>query len=758
MTILCGQGFETVWQPRERNIMKAAEINAPASSLAETTTGTAHLAQYFIPASTSFQERRPRTLKHGDTFALFDHIGDAIAGIGSPEGVFHKDTRHLSHFFLTIENARPILLSSTLRDDNATLTCDLTNPDLLDSSGHVLLEHDVIHLRRSRFLWNAVCFERLVVRNFDERPRRIRISIAFAADFADIFEVRGATRRQRGALLAPEISERQVVLSYVGLDEKRRWTILRFDPTPSELTSNQATFVIDLAPKEARSLFVEVNCGAEGMNYPVRRAFFSALRDARRSLRTSSSRAAAIVTSNEIFNECVRRSISDLYMLVTDLPEGPYPYAGVPWFSTVFGRDALITAFETLWLDPAIARGVLAHLAAQQATDIDPAADAEPGKILHEVRQGEMAELKEVPFKRYYGSVDSTPLFVFLAGAYLERTGDVGTIQKVEPQIRRALEWIERYGDRDGDGFIEYGRQTAEGLSNQGWKDSHDSVFHADGALAQGPIALAEVQAYVYGAWRAAEQIFQRLGDRVSASRFAKRADALRVLFDETFFDEALGTYVLALDRDKKPCRVRASNAGHVLATGLALPERASQVVRALMTSSSYCGWGVRTLASTEARYNPMSYHNGSVWPHDNAIIATGFAHYGFRAQAAEIFEGLFAASTYIDLRRLPELFCGFPRQRAQSPTFYPVACTPQAWAAAAPLSMIQSCIGLSFEPNHGRIVFREPVLPQFLDELVLRRLSIESGSVDVALRRSGRRVVVDVLDRTGTVHVVTLT
>jgi len=714
------------------------------------------IAQFFIPASASLQERRPRTLKHGDTFAVFDHNGDALSGPGSPEGLFHRDTRYLSHLYLTINNRRPMLLSSTLRDDNATLTCDLTNPDLFDDKGKLVLEHDLIHLRRSRFLWNARCYERLSVRNYDDQPRHVRIGIEFASDFADLFEVRGTARARRGRHFPAVVEQDSILLSYVGLDDRRRTTRLSFDPQPNELGSGHVIYDLHLAPHEARSLFIEIGCDQTALQRPGHRSLFLALRDARRALRASSSRAAAIATSNEIFNEMARRSVSDLYMLMTDKPEGPYPYAGIPWFSTVFGRDALITALETLWLDPEIARGVLGHLAANQATEVDPASDAEPGKILHEVRAGEMAELGEVPFRRYYGSIDSTPLFVMLAGQYLKRTGDLATIDRLLPHIEAALTWIDEHGDRDGDGFVEYGRLTEEGLINQAWKDSHDSVFHADGTLARGPIAIAEVQAYVHGAWQAAAEIFRVLDRPEQAARFLARAEGLRRAFDTSFFDEELGTYVLALDGDKRPCRVRSSNAGHALFTGIAYPERARQVVRTLMSASSFCGWGIRTIASTEARYNPMSYHNGSVWPHDNALIASGLARYGYRAEAARIFEGLFAASTYIDLRRLPELFCGLPRQRAQGPTFYPVACSPQAWAAAASLSLLQACLGLDFDPTALQISFNEPELPAFLDEVTLRHLLIGKGSADVALRRSGRHVMVDVIDRKGDVRVLT--
>ena len=713
-------------------------------------------AQFSIPAVASLQEQRSRTLKHGDTFAVFDLHGDALSEPGSPEGLFHRDTRYLSRLYMTVQGQRPLLLSSTLGDDNAMLICDLTNPDLFDPEGALVLEHDLLHVRRSRFLWNGACYERVAVRNFHDRPQRVRVAIAFAADFADLFEVRGARRERRGKMQEPEIGADCVTLAYRGLDHRRRATTLRFDPAPDRLTAEHADFLLDIEPKRASTLVMEIGCDVVAGHEAPRRCFFGALREARRELRRSSSRAAAIITSNEILNEAVRRAISDLYMLITDLPEGPFPYAGIPWFSTVFGRDALITALETLWLDPAIAHGVLLHLAANQATTADPAADAEPGKILHEVRYGEMAELGEVPFRRYYGSVDSTPLFVMLAGAYLGRTGDAETLRRLWPNIEAALSWIEKYGDRDGDGFVEYGRRTEGGIANQGWKDSHDAIFHANGALAKEPIALVEVQAYAYGAWRAAAEIAIAVDRPDRVASFERQAETLRAAFDSAFFDRELGSYVLALDGRKEPCRVRASNAGHALLTGIALPERAKLVVNTLMGPASFCGWGVRTVAATEARYNPMSYHNGSVWPHDNALVAAGFARYGFKREAARIFEGLFAASTYIDLRRLPELFCGFARERTRGPTFYPVACTPQAWAAAAAFSVLQSCLGLGFDHARLHVAFNEPVLPDFLGEVTLRNLALAGGAVDVALRRSGPQVVVDVLDRRGSLRVVT--
>jgi len=711
--------------------------------------------QFTVPALVSLSERRPRTLKHGDMFGVFDHNGDVVCAPGNPEGLFHRDTRHLSHFVLTMEGKRPMLFSSTMDDHSATLTCDLTNPDLFDATGQLVLEHDLLHLRRSRFLWNGACHERLTLRNSSARRHRARIELAFAADFADLFEVRGSVRARRGQAATAVVSQQLVELVYMGLDGARRTTTLWFDPPPRALDAARAAFAFDLAPGAVRGMLLQLCCNGMA-EPPARRHFASAVRAARGTLRRSSLRSTIIRTSNEVFNETLRRSVADLGMLLTETPHGPYPYAGIPWFSTVFGRDALITALQTLWFDPAIARGVLGHLAANQATGFDQASDAEPGKILHEMRHGEMAALGEIPFGRYYGSVDATPLFVMLAGAYLGRTGDVATLRRLWPHVEAALDLMETRGDRDGDGFIEYLRQTESGLVNQGWKDNHDTIFHADGSLAVGPVALVEVQAYAYGAWRAAATIARALGQVDHAAGFDRRADELRTSFDAAFYDPALGCYVLALDGSKRPCRVKSSNAGHALLTGIALPERAARVAATLMEPSLFCGWGVRTIASTESRYNPISYHNGSVWPHDNALVAMGLARYGFRRQAARVLEGMFAASTYVDLRSLPELFCGFARQSARGPTFYPVACTPQAWAASAPLFMLQACLGLGFDPAQRQVTFDHPVLPEFLDEAALEGVCLQGAALDVALRRSGTQVVVDVRRRQGTLKVLT--
>ena len=712
--------------------------NGTAASQAQT--------QFFIPATASLHERRPRTLKHGDSFAVFDHSGDAISGPGSPEGLYHRDTRHLSHLYLTVNGQRPILLSSAVRDDNILLICDLANPDFIDDEGRLVTEHDLIHLRRSRFLWRGAIYERVTIRNFDREVQRLTVGMAFAADFTDLFEIRGSVRESKGVLAEPRVGESEVHLSYLGRDDCQRQTLLRFSPVPQALSDNAALFDIVLQPGERCSIFLSIDCEQDGQEQraalPLPQIFLKSLREAMKAAKLARKRGGMVHSTNQLFNEVTQRSLADITMLSTETSFGPYPYAGIPWFSTIFGRDALITALQTLWLDPPISRGVLGYLATHQATSFDAASDAEPGKILHEVRRGEMAELGEVPFRHYYGSIDSTPLFVMLAGAYWKRTGDAAFLEEIRPHIEAALGWIDAYGDRDGDGFVEYGRFTEKGLINQGWKDSHDSVFHADGELARGPIALAEVQAYVHGAWTSAVALYTLWGNTDRATDYALRAARLREDFDAAFFDTELGTYVLALDGEKRPCRVRASNAGHALFTGLALPHRAEAVMRTLMAPSSFSGWGVRTLATTEARYNPMSYHNGSVWPHDNALIAAGFARYGYRQEARQIFEGLFAAASYVDLMRLPELFCGFSRRRAQGPTFYPVACSPQAWAAATPLAMIEACLGLVIDAGTAQVRFQNPTLPRFLNDLLLLDLPVGESRVDIALERRDETVL----------------
>jgi glycogen debranching enzyme len=709
-------------------------------------------APFYIPA-TGPATRPRRSLKYGDTFLVADSHGDVGATAGGPDGLFHNDTRFLSYLELTVNDLQPLLLGSNVRDDNALLTVDQTNPDVY-AHNHVVLQKDTLHIVRTIFLWRETAFQRVSVHNHGDRTVDLRLAIRFDSDFADLFEARGLHRARRGAAIAPQVQRDRVVLSYRGLDERTRRTTLSFDPKPTKIEPHQASYRLALAAGKATVIFIAVGCDAPDAK-PA--PFLRSLRAARRELRVASAGMTAIESSNDLLNEVLCRSAADLSILMTDTPQGRYPYAGIPWYSTTFGRDGLITALQMLWCNPSVARGVLRRLAAYQATTNDPIADAEPGKILHEMRSGEMAALREVPFGLYYGSVDSTPLFVLLAGRYVERTGDIATIQELWPHIEAALAWIDGAGDPDRDGFVEYQRATEKGLANQGWKDSQDAIFHADGTLATGNVALAEVQGYVFAAKLAIAQCARRIGRSEQADKLEADAAGLAQRFEAAFWCPEIETYAVALDGDKRPCRVRTSNAGQVLFSGIASPEHAAVVAKGLLSPPFFSGWGIRTVAKGEARFNPMSYHNGSIWPHDNALIALGFARYGLKKAVAQVFTGLFDAATYMDLRRLPELFCGFQRQRGRGPTLYPVACAPQAWASATPFTLLEASLGLEFDPDNNEIRLHNPRLPAFLDQVLLRNLQLGQASIDLRIRRHSNEVSLDISRSRGHVQVSVL-
>jgi glycogen debranching enzyme len=708
------------------------------------------LESFPIVATESRLDEAHRVLKHGETFAVLDCAGTIQPG--SEQGLFHEGTRFLSRLELTLDGQEPLVLGSTVRQGNAFIV-DLMNPDLV-AEGEYVLPRDTIHLFGVCFLWEEVCYLRWRLHNFGSMRADLRLRLRFGADFADIFEVRGTPRERRGILLAPEAGDATVVLGYEGLDRILRQTRLSFSPEPFDLTGATATFQASLPPRGEVTWSVTAACHT-GDRQPLALDFDDALARADAQLQARRLGSASVLSSNERFDEWVDRSLSDLHMMLTDTGHGPYPYAGVPWFSTVFGRDGILTALEMLWLDPAPARGVLEFLAANQALGEDLERDAEPGKILHEMRLSEMARLGEVPFGRYYGSIDATPLFVVLAGAYWQRTGDLSFIEGLWPHVERALEWVDLYGDVDGDGFVEYTRRSETGLVQQGWKDSNDSVFHADGRLAEGPIALCEVQGYVYAARRAAAKLARALKLPDRAERLERQAVELQKELERAFWVEEIGTYALALDRKKRPCAVRTSNAGHCLFAGIASPVRARRVAETLMSDTSFSGWGIRTLDAQEVRYNPMSYHNGSVWPHDNAIVVQGLARYGFKGMALQVTSGLFDAALHFDLFRMPELFCGFHRRPHEGPTRYPVACAPQAWAAASVFLLLQACLGLEIDAPGARILLRRPGLPDFLKRVRLSNLTVGGASVDLVLERSDLDVALFLERREGEVEVV---
>lgn len=694
-------------------------------------------------------------LKNDETFGLFNDFGDIDTEARHDEGLFHEGTRFLSRYALTLLGSRPLLLSSAVRRDNLLMSADMTNPDIY-LAGRVVLPRGSLHIFRSKLIWQGVCYEHIYVRNFTRESLDITLAVGFDADFVDIFELRGEQRQRRGRMLEPRIGKDFAELAYEGLDGVVRRSVIRCTPAPIGISNSEMRLGVHLDGRTEQIFSLSVACEIGEKRTRIY-SYDNSLALAEQAQADPNRFSCSIETSNDQLNAWLQRSGADLNMLLTNTPHGLYPYAGVPWFDTQFGRDGIITAMEVLWLSPATARGVLAFLADTQATEIDPSRDAEPGKILHEARRGEMAALREIPFGRYYGSVDSTPLFIMLAGAYYKRTNDLKFIESIWKNIRAALDWIDRYGDSDSDGFVEYHRRSPNGLVQQGWKDSHDSVFHSDGQLAEGPIALCEVQAYVYGARLAVADLATALGHTELAREQLEAASELKKRFQEQFWCPDIGMYALALDGEKRQCRVRSSNAGHCLLTGIAAEDHTRSILNAFMDDTFSSGWGIRTIADCEVRYNPMAYHNGTIWPHDNALIAAGTLNLQNKALAARILNAQLDASTYFESGRLPELFCGFRRRGGKPPTRYPVACSPQAWASGAVFLILQSCLGLSIDATRRQLTFAYPYLPSTLEKVRIRNLIVGDASVDVVLHRYSDAVGLNVEQRTGQVNIVTL-
>jgi glycogen debranching enzyme len=696
-----------------------------------------------------------RVLKHGDSFAVFDPRGDIVPSEASEEGLYHDGTRFLSRFELLLYGQQPLLLSSIVTANNALFEADLSNPDLR-RDGIIAVARGEINICRTRMLWDASWVERIQVTNYRLDRIDVPISVYFDADYADVFEVRGTRRARRGERLPDEAAD-GYLMRYSGLDGRERRTRVRWNRPPDRGGQNRVMWTLQLEPMASATIDITVECELDG--HATSGISFDDVLTIKTGpgARSPHTFCCSLASSSTIFNRWLDRSSADLQIMMTDTPHGRYPYAGIPWFSTPFGRDGIITAFEMLWLNPDVARGVLSFLAKTQATTIDDARDSAPGKILHEMRGGEMAALGEVPFGCYYGSCDVTPLFVMLANAYYIRTGDLEFVDRIWPNLERALEWMQGTGDPDGDGFIEYARQSETGLVQQGWKDSHDSVFHADGSLAEPPIALCEVQGYAYAAWKGAAELAALRGDERSASDWLARAEKLRVQFEQAFWCDDLGTYALALDGKKRPCRVRTSNPGHCLFAGIVSQERAERVCATLMEEASFAGWGVRTVATIERRYNPQSYHNGSIWPHDNALIAAGMARYGYTSAARRILTAMSDLSEAVDLHRLPELICGFPRRGREYPTLYPVACAPQTWAAGAVFLLLAATLGVHIDAPARRISFSRGRLPDAIDWLRLTDLAVGDARIDLRLERHPHDVGATVLRREGQVEIVTI-
>jgi glycogen debranching enzyme len=706
---------------------------------------------YYLLA-TAVPARGPRlVLNHGDSFAIFNETGDVPRAGSEPFGLFCAGTRFLDRFELRLNGGFPLVLRGGLTADGSEAVSYLTNPD--ERRGNeIVIQRDSVAIQRRKVLLDGALFETLRIHNYSAARVEILLSVLFTADFADVFELRGIERRAHGSATAPRVSGDTVLIEYRGLDGVERALELSFAPPTWRVGPDAADMALSLAPGANAQASITARCRIGERAVP-RVDAVTALASIRAERDGHIAHFARVSASNERFNEWVNGSLRDLAVLRAMHPQGAYLYAGIPWFATVFGRDGLLTSFETLAFAPELAAGTLRRLAALQGREENAERDEQPGKIVHEIRLGEMAATGEIPFGCYYGSVDATPLFVALLAAYADRTANLELVRELWPAATAAMEWIRR--SIDARGYLSYLRRTSKGLVNQGWKDSHEAVSHADGSLAEPPIALCEVQAYVFAALRGMAALARRLGELDAAGACEADALALRARFNRDFWLGEEGTFALALDRQGQPCRVVASNAGHCLLCDIAEPEQAARVVARLMRDDCFCGWGIRTLSAEARRYNPMSYHNGSVWPHDNALIAAGFARYGFGARAADLLSAFFDASLGLEDRRLPELFCGFARAQRDQPVPYPVACRPQAWAAGSVFLLLQAVLGLSVDAWKRRVTLTRPTLPTWLPHLEIRELRLRDARVDLRIVRGRQSAAIEVVEKHGEIDVI---
>lgn len=688
-------------------------------------------------------------LKEGGLFLLTDAAGN-VAPPGACElGLFHEDTRFLSAYDVRTAGGRPDVLSSQAARVFAS-QIDLTITDR-EFGGLFSEPKNFLHIRREQLL-DDVMIDRMILTNFLGREVEFWIEITFAVDFADIFEVRGATRPKRGRYYLPQVGERDVVWAYRGRDGLLRRTHFHFARRPTEIDGHRVRWVFDLHPKESAELEIYITpiLGEGPVRAPERVGFgerFGAIRAAYDRWHTE---ASEVRSDDEFFNTTLRQSITDLRALMIEWEGETTISAGIPWFTAPFGRDALITGLQMLMVDPAVAVDTLRFMARYQGQAVNDWTEEEPGRILHELRRGEMASCMEIPHLPYYGSVDSTPLFLVLFGETVRWTGDLTFARELLPHAERALHWIDHFGDMDGDGFIEYAVRTPHGLVNQGWKDSGDGVSYPDGRLPEPPIALVEAQGYVYHGKRLMAEVYDALGDYARADRLRSEAALLRQRISEAFWIDDVGYFALALDRQKRPLPTITSNPGHLLWSGIPTLAQARRMAEVLLGDEMFSGWGIRTLARHQPIYNPLSYHNGTIWPHDNAIIACGLARYGLRHEAAEVLDALFDAALHFRYHRLPELFCGIWRGETDAPVAYPVSCSPQAWATGALFLMLQGLLGIEPNATDGTLELIEPFLPRRLRFLDLLRMRVGRSRVSLQCNRLGERTMVNVLDVEG--------
>jgi glycogen debranching enzyme len=699
--------------------------------------------------------RQTLSIKEGETFVHCDINGNLTYPNTVGMGMYYKDTRFLSQFEMRVNGAVPILLSSSAERAYMSYV-DLTNPDIWEA-GELVIRQQTLNLRRTRVV-GAIVHERIRLRNYNEKPVKVVLEFALGSDFADIFEVRGLKREERGQLLTPRVDAATVKLAYYGTDEVFRETRIHFSQAPAAVEvdgpSVRTWFDFELGANSTTTLSIGIEPVIAGVRQP-RSDFDSAVEHNRTSYLDWEEDCTQIKTDHQLFDALLLRGIRDLRVLLTRSQDGQFMAAGIPWYVSPFGRDAILTSYQILMVNPAPARDTLRLLSTFQGKQMDPWRDEEPGKILHEIRYGELANAHYIPHTPYYGSVDATPLYLMLAAAYYRWTNDLDTILELKPTFDLALTWLDRYGDLDGDGYVEYLRRSPRGLRNQGWKDSGNSIVHADGALAEPPIALSEVQAYVYMAKQRMSEIYQILGDEQRALELRKEADELRARFNHDFWMEDEQYFALALDGDKRQVKTVSSNPAHGLYCGLLDRAKADALVRRLLAPDMFSGWGIRTMSQEAPAYNPMSYHNGTVWPHDNAFIAAGLKRYGHEKATKRIATSLFDTAMHMEYYRLPELFCGFTRRAPTNPVNYPVACSPQAWAAASPFILLQAMLGISARAHENMLTINKPSLPGWLNSVEMKNLRVGNSKLSLMFTREGEVTTFSMVDKEGDIRVV---
>ena len=694
-------------------------------------------------------------VKEGETFLYTDVEGNIDDRRELGLGLYHRDMRYLSHFQLRVADLEPVLLSSSA-DRVFMAHVDLTNPEVPAQDGPGLPQHS-LSIRRIRAISDRL-YEQIRIKNYNPFAVTVDFALSFGADFADVFEVRGLAPASRGTYAPPHVDGPVIVLAYQGRDEIPRETRIELGRPPSghevrgDLVS--VTVQVRLGPRETSQIPLTVSLLDDDRPHPPK-PFNVVVNSLRRSYADWEDQGTTITSDNALFNGLLRRGVRDIRALYTQVDSGGVIAAGIPWYVAVFGRDTLITAHQVLAVSPRPARDGLRVLAAHQGREVDDWRDEEPGKILHEIRKGELAGAGDLPHTPYFGSVDSTAWFLIVLAQYFRWTNDLDFVKEMLPAAEAALSWIDEYGDMDGDGFVEYRSRSPSGLHNQGWKDSEDSVAHADGTLADPPIALAEVQGYVYAAKARMAELFAALKDHERAVRLRDQATVLRRRFNEAFWMEEEEYFAMALDGEKRQVRTVTSNPGHGLYCDIVETRRAEPLARRLFQPDLFSGWGIRTVSKEAASYNPMSYHNGSVWPHDNALIAAGLKRYGFVEATNRIATAMFDVAGHADYMRLPELFCGFARRDPSPPVGYPAACAPQAWAAGAPFLLLQAILGISAHANENLLTVNKPHLPRWLRRVELRNLRVGQSSLSLEFHREGDVTSFSLLEKSGDVRVV---